>query len=889
MNDRIKRFCQKYQVTISTIIQATWALLLSRYSGQPDVAFGLTVSVRSSDISNIDQMIGLAINTIPFRVKINEHQTTINYLKKIQENFINLLELSSSSLTDIHAWSEIEKGSHLFNTILIVENYPLDSGTILGSSLNNIKIIDPTHYPLTIVVSTTDELHIRFSYDSNHIEEVQLKTLIDHFKITALEILEKPLHAVLELEMISETEKSNILHEWNKTELIFDPNQTLQILFEKQVQKTPKRIALSFEDQHITYEKLNQLSNQMARYLRTKGVHTNTTIALFLERGPNIVICMLAILKAGGTYVPIDPTYPKNRIYHMLEDSAATFIITESVTSSHLPLIESKETIVLSLDKEQHCIQKEAQKNLYPISSPQDLMYTIYTSGSTGKPKGVMIEHHAMLNFLHAIQQILNLTENDIWLAITPISFDISGLEIYLPLITGAQCVLANKQVIVDGKKLSDHIHAQKISILQATPMTWEMLLEAGWHNHLKMKILCGGEPLKMKLCEKLLTETDSILNLYGPTETTIWSTYFHCTKNTALSPITSIGKPIGNTQVYVLDKHLKPSPIGIIGELYIGGFGLARGYLNQPQLTSDRFIPNPFDTTQNSLLYKTGDLVSWSTNGSLDYIGRIDEQIKIRGHRVELGEIQNHIETHSSIQQAIVLLDNTNHLDYRILAFIRLYPNNVFNENDMRDYLKGFLPQHMIPQHFIAFSKLPLTPNKKVDKIKLLKLAKNRTVLRDTNKTETLETDEEKKLGKIWSSVLSIPINKIEKHNNFFDLGGHSLTALQVLAEIRRVFNLNLEVHLLFEFATLSKLANKIALWVHNDIEDSRNLKTNLDSISPCLVRLKTTGNKRPVFLIHPVGGTVFWYTALAKYFDQDRPLFGIQDPGIHSESPPF
>lgn len=888
-SNQIELFCQKYQITLSTLMQATWALVLTRYTGQQDVIFGLTTSVRPSNIKNIETMIGPAINTIPFRVKINEHQTTINFLKKIQETFVDLLDISSSSLADIHSWSSIEKGEHLFNTILVVENYPSNSDDSLGTSFQNIKIIDPTHYPLTISVSTNKSLSIRFSYDTNHIDINKLQYLVEHFKTILLEILHKPFHQMIEIEMLSDLEKDK-LGQWNNTKVSYDETATIDQLFEKQVETNPNNIALCFENETITYQVLNEKVNQIAWYLRSKGITLNTTIALCIKRSHNMIIWMLAVLKIGGTYIPIDPEYPKDRIKHMLEDSLAKFIIADSETIEALPSTKSQEFACILIDQKSAPWLKQSKRNLNIFIPSNHIVYIIYTSGSTGKPKGVMIEHSALLNFLHAMQQILGINQTDKWLAITPISFDISGLEIYLPLIHSAECVIASKHEIIDGRKLTNLLYNHKISVLQATPMTWEMLLEAGWHNHWKTKILCGGEPLKMKLCQKLLAETKFILNLYGPTETTIWSTYYWCEKSKPVLPIVPIGRPIANTKVYVLDKHLKLTPIGITGDLYISGSGLASGYFNQPQLTQNRFIPNPFGTENDSLLYKTGDLASWLPDGSLEYVGRTDEQIKIRGHRVELGEIQSQIEAYSYIEQAIVLFDKETELQQAIIACI--IPQTNFDEHALREYLKNFLPIHMIPSFFVVFREFPLTPNNKVDKIKLLKLAKKNFLSSVTKKVsfETPFTHEEKLISEIWSRVLHIPMNKINKKSDFFGLGGHSLKALQVLAEIKHIFNLDLEVKSIFECYTLEKLANKILLSVNDviDFKTSKEIK-HLDTQDSCLIGLKKTGTKPPLFLIHPIGGTVFWYVNLAKIFDSDRPLYGIQDPDINSEQIKF
>ena len=890
-SNKLMLFCQQHQITLSTLMQAAWALLLSKYSAAQDVVFGLTLSIRPPSLKNIDSMIGPAINTIPFRVSIDEHQTILDYLKAIQDMFVNLIPRATASLTDIHAWSEIEKGDQLFDTLLVVENYPSDTSNFLGTRFEDIRIIDPTHYPLTLSVTSGSTLSIRLSYDANAIEQTILQSFMDHFNSILFELIHKVSQPLVTINMISLAEKNTILHTWNDTTLPYDRTQPLSQLFETQVQKTPHHIALVFEQTTLSYLQLHHQSNQIAHHLRAKGVRPNTPVALCLQRSASMVVAMLGILKAGGVYIPIDPEYPKDRIQYMLEDSGVKLVISDSDTYSDLPNIPTSLLTYILVDTLKDLLTQESIEDLLPTMGFQDLIYIIYTSGSTGKPKGVMIEQQALISFLFAIQQILQLGERDKWLAITPISFDISLLELYLPLITGGQCVIASKQTIIDGKKINNTLKQHDISILMATPTTWEMLLATQWHNHNHMKILCGGEALNMKLCEKLLVEQNSILNLYGPTETTIWSMYYHCTRHKPLTPIASIGRPIANTKLYVLDKHLNLMPIGLVGELYIGGPGLARGYFNKPELTHKHFIPNPFEP--NTLLYKTGDLVSWLSDGTLMYAGRVDEQIKLRGHRIELGEIQSLIEQYPSIEQAIVILDKSDTEAPFIIGCIVLKKDHSYHEGFLRTYLKEFLPSYMIPRDLIVYDELPLTPNKKIDKIKLRALAQQFLIQSDQQPRPKIikpASKEETLLAEIWSRVLALSIHRIGRFDNFFDLGGHSLKALQALAEIHHLFKLDLDLRILFEHPTLSSLAFKISQDLDNKQHVAHHTKAiPHDAAHSCLIHLKTSGEKTPLFLIHPVGGTVFWYIALAKYFDPNRPLYGIQDPGLDTKNPTY
>ncbi|MCE3237594.1 MAG: hypothetical protein K0R24_575 [Gammaproteobacteria bacterium] len=891
INEKIKQFCNAYKFTLSTFMQGIWALLLSRYSQSDDIVFGMTVSIRPPEVAQSDKIIGSLINTIPLRVKIENSFSVIEYLKAIQSNFWELIDYAYTPLSDIKSLSEIEAGSDLFETLLVVENYPTHVIPGLNIKFENIKIFDPTHYPLSLAVTSNTQLKIKFSYDKNRVLENKIKSLVEHFRILVLEAIEKPYSLVSELELISKKERKLFIHQWNNTCSHYNKNKTVHQLFEEQVNKTPDNIAISFENESLSYQKLNEKANQVAHYLRKNGVKPETIVALGVQRGLEMVIGMLGILKAGAAYLPIDPSYPKARIQYMLEDSQVKFILTQLKIMTELQSVIPSSIKLIPLDNQQILFKTENKYNPSCVSRAHHLVHVIYTSGSTGKPKGVLIEHHAVINTLESVNKKIRLKPKNKWLAITSISFDTSGLEIYLPLLAGAQCVVASSDVTTDGKKLKKILDDEKISFLQATPMTFKMLLEAEWHNKNNTKILCAGEPLTKNLSEKLLARTKSFWNGYGPTETTILSTMQLVSYKNKLSSILPIGRPIANTQVYVLNKYLKMSPVGVIGELFIGGVGLSRGYLNQPMLTNEKFIPNPFDPKKKSRLYKTGDLVRWLPDGRLEYIGRNDEQIKIRGFRVELGEIQTHIEKYSFVKQAIVVGYYPIPNKTSLAAFIITNDKNNFDTEQLRLYLKKFLPHYMIPSTLVVVDEFPLSPNKKIDKNALVQLAKvHSTVRMDKTKINPPITAEERAIAKIWSEVLSISYNSINRNDNFFDLGGDSLTALQVFCQICSKFYLELELQLLIENPTVMALAEKIKFFsMENASLVAATRKETDNLLKSCLIPLKPSGHKPPLFLIHPVGGTVFWYVSLTKYFDPDRPLYGIQDPGIVLDHAPF
>ena len=486
-------------------------------------------------------------------------------------------------------------------------------------------------------------------------------------------------------------------------------------LIEAQVERSPEAIAVVFDEDQLTYRELDDRANQLARHLQTLGVTSDVLVGLCVERSITMLVGLLGILKAGGAYVPLDPKYPRDRIAHILADSQAPLLITEQSLVSNLPDHTAQ---VLCLDTAWNQIETEDTANLQPTIQADNLAYVIYTSGSTGKPKGVQIEHRSLVNFLASMQTAPGLQTSDVMVAVTTICFDIAALELYLPLITGARVVIASTDVAADGKQLSQTLAATNATIMQGTPATWKMLLSSGWKGHTQFKVLCGGEALPRSLAQILQANAKSVWNLYGPTEATVWASVAqiheqandrigdaHQDKNTPnRDDLEPIGLPIANTQLYILDTSLQPVPVGIPGELHIGGHGLARGYLNRPELTQQRFIPNPFSNVSGSRLYKTGDLARSCPDGSIEWLGRLDHQIKLRGFRIELGEIEANLGQHPAIQGGVVMVREDNPGDQRLVAYY--VAQDAIPSTTLRDFLKTQLPDYMVPSAFVLVSQ---------------------------------------------------------------------------------------------------------------------------------------------------------------------------------------
>jgi amino acid adenylation domain-containing protein/thioester reductase-like protein len=586
-------------------------------------------------------------------------------------------------------------------------------------------------------------------------------------------------------------------------------NNLIHRLFEHQALRTPEAIAVSFEDRQLTYRELNHQANQVAHYLQSLGVQPETLVGICIERSLAMLVAMLAVLKAGGAYVPLDPSYPTERLAFMLEDSELPILLTETAQLAKFPLISAR---VVVLDRELEEIMSQFREdNLTSDVSGDNVAYTIYTSGSTGNPKGVQVLHGAVVNFLDSMAQEPGLNARDTLLAVTTISFDIAVLELFLPLCVGAKIVLVSRDIAADGVRLAEAIATSGTTFMQATPATWRLLMATGWKGNRGMKILCGGEAMTRSLADRLLDCCESLWNMYGPTETTIWSAVERVEADTEE---VSIGYPIANTQIYLIHEHcrrkgdiLKLVPNGQPGELYIGGDGLARGYLNRPEMNEQRFVPDPFSDRPEARLYRTGDLARLLPNGKIQFIGRVDHQVKIRGYRIELGDIEAAISQHPDVKEAAVIVREDSTGEKRLIAYVSSHDNSNL-QSQLTLHLKQKLPEYMVPSLFVMLEQLPLTPNGKIDRRALPIVSATRPNLG----VETIapRNPTEVKLAAIWSQILDI--QEIGINDNFFDLGGNSLSIAYLLGRVENTFEVRVPISDLFANPTIAGLAEWIA-----------------------------------------------------------------------------
>ncbi|EAZ87964.1 non-ribosomal peptide synthetase, partial [Crocosphaera chwakensis] len=776
---------------------STFSILLSRYSRQEDLAIGSPIANRNRE--EIEPLIGFFVNTLVMRVNLEENPTVEELLKQVRSTCLEAYSHQDVPFEKLVEEIKPERNmshSPLFQVMFILQNTAKEELSLPELSLSPVEIdYGIAKFDLTLSLEETEQgLVGTWEYNTDLFERETIERMVNHFQNLLKGIVENPQEKVAKLPLLTEGEKQKILVEWNETEAEYPKDKCIHQLFEEQVKRTPDAIAVVYENQQLTYQELNEKANQLGHYLQKLGVKPDTLVGICVERSMEMVIGLLGILKAGGAYVPIDPNYPQERIAYVMQDSNMGVLLTKQHLKTQLKEVKIP---VISWEQEEERIFQNFVNNTPSLVNSKHLAYVIYTSGSTGRPKGVQIAHQSVINFLNSMSKRPGLTQEDDLLAVTTISFDIAGLELYLPLIMGGKILLASQETASDGEKLIQLLQNSDTTIMQATPATWRMLIAANWKGKSNLKILCGGEALPGSLAYQLRDKTQEIWNVYGPTETTIWSSTYLVRQLSDTSDSREsaqpIGHPIDNTQIYILDPNLQPVPVGVPGELHIGGDGLARGYLNRPDLTAEKFIPNPFGTGK---LYKTGDLCRYRRDGNIEYIGRIDHQVKIRGFRIELGEIETQLSNHPEIRESVVIAREDAPGNKQLVAYLvsdEMSQSSV--TQTLRDCLKEQLPDYMIPSAFVLLEKLPLTPNGKIDRRALPAPDSNR---RGQENYIAPQTPTQELLANIWQTILKI--EKISLKDNFFELGGHSLLATQIISRVRETFSLDLPIRALFE-----------------------------------------------------------------------------------------
>ena len=797
----LKTFAKQHNVTLHTLIQGAWALLLHHYSREEDVVFASTRACRHWH-PDAGDMVGLFINTVPVRAQLDAQTDVVTFLQQLRQQQIVLREYEQTSLADIQRWSELKAGESLFDSLVVFDSATLNERLqALGGkwATREFDYHGQTNFPLTLMAYGGEQLLLRLEHDPKRFSAETANRILGHLRTLLTNLPHYGATPALQIPYLTDSEQAQFDH-WNSTQKE-PPSWLVHNRIALQAKRTPHRVALRFGFTELTYREVDRQSNQMAHYLQQLGVASGTLVAMYVERSAEMVIAMLGILKAGGTYIPLDPNFPRDRIAHMLADSAAPVIVTQS---NLIPQLPPHNAITVPIDLAWDTI---AAQPTYPTSSDahgETLAYIIYTSGSTGKPKGVMVPHRALSNFLVSMQNEPGISADDHLLAVTTVSFDIAALEIFLPLIAGAELTLASSGAAASGASLRQLIERHGITLMQATPATWWMLLENEWQGHADLKLLCGGEPLPDRLAAQLLPRCAELWNMYGPTETTIWSTISQVDQGRI-----TIGRPIDNTTVHTFDAQGNQVPVGVIGELCIGGLGVTHGYRNRLRLTAEKFI-------QGGELYRTGDLARFNPDGTLDCLGRIDHQVKIRGFRIELGEIESVLGKHEAIQAACVVARTLDSGSKQLVAYLIPEVAQTINVTTIRKFCKTKLPDYMVPSAYVTLDAFPLTNNGKINRLALPAPDGSRPEL--DHPFIAPRTATENAVAQIWCDVLMI--EQAGVLDSFFDLGGDSLLVVRAVGRMRKQLAPSFVVHQLFELQTVEAVARVIDGRVGNSAE---------------------------------------------------------------------
>ncbi|MEO7583969.1 MAG: amino acid adenylation domain-containing protein [Ferruginibacter sp.] len=815
LSAQLQQFSQHQGATIFMTLLAAFNLLLHRYSGQEDICVGTPVGGRQQQ--ELEGMIGFFVNMLALRTEVNGSDSFKSLLQKVKMTTMEAYaqqDLPFEKVVESVARQRDMSRSPLFQVMFIMRNTPELPELKLGKVVLSRHEHEHTtsQFEITLVITeTSNGLHGSLEYNTALFSRESINRLIVHFNQLLAGIIDAPQLPVGALQILTSTEQQQILVDFNATREVYPNNKTIVGLFEDQVKKSPEEVAVIFENKQLTYRELHERSTQLAHYIAGKGIGKESMVPICIERGWEMIVGLLAIMKAGAAYVPIDPKYPEDRITYMLQDIGAAIIISSRESKSRITGIDKLD--IIEIDAIWPQIDKYATVDLQLATDPTQLAYVIYTSGSTGKPKGVMIEHTSVVNLLTGVAKEVGFNACSIFMSVTTFSFDICYLELYMPLIAGGTLVVLPSEVTMDGFKLAGSIQRFKPTHMQGTPSTWQLLMDAGWENKEAIKMLVGGEALKEDL-KTAMTKKGDVWNVYGPTETTIWSTIHKLTTN---EPVL-IGVPLANTTIQIVNSEGQLAPVGVAGEILIGGVGLARGYFKLPELTLQKFIADKFNNDPNAKMYRTGDLGRWFPGGKIECLGRIDEQVKIRGYRIELGEIETLLHQTGMMHQSVVLAREDKLGNKRLIGYI--VPAASFEKEAMLAQLRNKLPEYMIPALWMEMEILPLTPNGKI----------NKKALPDPDASELVgneyvapRNELETKLSAIWKELLHV--ERVGINDNFFELGGHSLLTMRMVSAIEQQLLVSISINILFQFTTISELSKYLEIELNTEWQEDDDI----------------------------------------------------------------
>ena len=793
----LRAFARSRGVTLNTLVQGAWALLLSRYSGERDVVFGATVSGRPADLAGVEEMVGLFLNAVPVRVDARPDACVGEWLSGVQANAARLREVEHTPLVQVQRWSEVPGGQALFDTLVVFENAPFDDDVRRGGRwlrAHDVYDVQQTNYPLELVVYPHESLTLRLRYDRTRAAAPAVERMLRHLATLLEGMAADPDARLCDLPLLGADERARVVSAWNDTARGY-PVATLPALFAAQAARTPDAAAVAAEDGALTYAELDAASNQLARHLARLGAGVESRVAVAMERSVDLPVALLGVMKTGAAYVPIDPSYPAERIAYMLGDCGASIVLTQSRLAAGLPATDAG---VISVDGDGDRIALESPEPFESPATAESLAYVIHTSGSTGRPKGAMNAHGGVANRLLWMQDAYGLGADDVVLQKTPFSFDVSVWELFWPLLAGAKLVMARPGMHGDPAYLAEVIERERVTTIHFVPPMLGAFLDAGVAGRCGSlrRVVCSGEALPYETAERFIAALPGtgLHNLYGPTEAAVDVTYWRVEANERRA--VPIGRPVANTQVYVVDREMDPAPIGIPGELLIGGAQVGRGYLGRPALTAEKFVPDPFSTASGARLYRTGDLARWNEEGEVEFAGRMDHQGKVRGFRIEPGEIEAVLGAHPAVRDAVVLVREDAPGERRIVAYV----TGDASAAELREHLRTRLPEHMVPAAFVALEALPLSPNGKVDRRALPAPGWS-----GAGEYLAPRTPGEAALAELFAEVLRV--ERVGATDGFFALGGDSILSIQLVSRARAA-GLSLTPRQVFESPTVRGLA---------------------------------------------------------------------------------
>ena len=880
LSSRLREFAKAEGLTMNTLVQGAWALLLSRYSGEEDIAFGATKTTRRSSVPGADSMVGLFLATIPVRTRVASEQPVRDWLKELRAEWVSLRAHEHTPLVLIHEASVIAPGAPLFDTLVVYENQRFD--TALRAEIGDnprraFQLREQTNYALTLAAYGDPEILLKLEYDSRRFGRPAVQRMLGHLKTLLEGMMADPERPLGDVPLVCGAERSELLFRWNDTDVVFARSLSLHEKFEAQVQRTPDRDAGVFEGSRLTYRELNARANKVAHYLRRLGVGPETIVGLRAERSLEMITGLLGILKAGGAYLPVDTAYPRDRVAFMLEDAKASILLTQAALLASLP--ETKVRPVC-LDAEWESMDQESPENVLSGAGPDNLAYVIYTSGSTGKPKGCLVTHYNVVRLMEATDPWFHFHQDDVWTLFHSHAFDFSVWEIWGALLYGGRLVVVPYSVSRSPAAFHQLLREQGVTVLNQTPSAFRQLIQAdaaaGDADLALRLVIFGGEALDLASLrpwiEKHGDRRPQLVNMYGITETSVHVTYRPISAEDARSGCGSvIGRPIPDLQLYILDPHRQPAPIGVPGEMYVGGAGVARGYLNRPELTAERFIDDPFCAGAGRRLYRSGDLARRLADGDVEYLGRIDQQVKIRGFRVELGEIEDALAQCPGVKECVVTAREDRPGDKRLVAYFTPRPGAEVTLVELNRRLKLRLPNYMVPAAFVPLSVFPLTSNGKLDRRALP--APDDSKLNLESSYVAPRNELERQLCAVWAEVFGL--ERVGIQDDFFALGGHSLLAVQLLVRLEKILSdEQFSLSALLEAPTIERFAS----WLAGHGTEQWNL----------LVRMRPgTSARPPFFCVHGAGGNVMSMRALAMAFPPDLPFYALQAKGLDGSEP--